>query len=93
MEHWHAVLLLLLTQGVDCSSCLVVYVDADLVDFGDFGSVVDVDYYGDDVADWGEDDDADRLEKGWICHSLKDMRGESWISWLVLQHWFPIITS
>ena len=51
MEHWHAVLLLLLTQGVDCSSCLVVYVDADLVDFGDFGSVVDVDYYGDDVAD------------------------------------------
>ena len=36
---------------------------------------------GDDVADWGEDDDADRLEKGWICHSLKDMRGESWISW------------
>ena len=29
---------------------------------------------------------ADRLEKaqpGWICHSLKDMRGggESWISW------------
>ena len=40
----------------------------------------------DDVADWGEDDDADRLEKGWICRYLKDMRGESWISWLVQQH-------